>query len=92
MECNQETGLSFSDILKLAEAYQIRYVRLDNQENLKYKLKQIIDSEGPVVCEIIMDPDQKQISKVLNRKKPEPLEDMYPYLTSEELAKNILSD
>ncbi len=98
MGCNQATGLSFPDVLKLAEAYKIRSIRLDNQENLKHKLKQVVDSKGPVVCEIIMDPDQKQIPKVLNRKKPDgtmeasPVEDMYPYLAPEELKENMLSD
>lgn len=97
MGCNQETGLSFPDILKLAEAYKIRYVRLDNQENLKREVKQVVDYEGPVVCEIIMDPDQQQIPKVLNRRNPDgtmetvSIEDMYPYLPREELKENMLS-
>ena len=97
MGCNQETGLSFPDILKLAEAYKIRYVRLDNQENLKREVKQVVDYEGPVVCEIIMDPDQQQIPKVLNRRNPDgtmetvSIEDMYPYLPREELEENMLS-
>ena len=98
MGCNQETGLSFPDILKLAEAYKIRYVRLDNQENLKQKLKQIVGCGDPVICEIIMDPNQQQIPKVLNKRNPDgtietkPIEDMYPYLTRKELKENMLSD
>ena len=98
MGCNQETGLSFPDILRLANAYDIRAVRLDNQENLKHELKQIVDCEKPIVCEIIMDPDQQQIPKVLNSKNPDgtivtkPIEDMYPYLPSEELKENMISN
>ena len=98
MGCNQETGLSFPEIFKLAEAYKIRYVKLDSQENLKQKLKQIVGCGDPVICEIIMDPNQQQMPKVLNKRNPDgtietkPIEDMYPYLTRKELKENMLSD
>ena len=98
MGCNQETGLSFPDVLRLATAYEIKAVRLDNQENLKHELKQVLDCEKPVVCEIMMDPDQQQMPKTLNSKNPDgtivtrPIEDMYPYLPSEELKENMISN
>ena len=98
MGCNQETGLSFPDVLRLATAYEIKAVRLDNQENLKHELKQVLDCEKPVVCEIMMDPDQQQMPKTLNSKNSDgtivtrPIEDMYPYLPSEELKENMISN
>jgi len=97
MGCNEESGLSFPDMLKLASAYEIRAFRLDNQNNLKNELQKIISYEGPVICEIMMDPDQKQIPKVLNSKNSDgtlsmrPIEDMYPYLSADELKNNMNS-
>lgn len=98
MGCNEETGLSFPDILKVAEANKIKAVRIDNQENLKQKLQEVVDYEGPIVCEIVMDPDQSQIPKVVSRKKPDgtfestPIEDMYPYLDRKEFKENMSID
>ena len=98
MGCNRESGLSFPDILQLASAYRIKAIRLDKQDNLESELKQIINYTEPVICEIVMDEDQEQIPKVLNRKNPDgsieirPIEDMYPYLKKEELEKNMIAD
>ncbi len=98
MGCNEETGLSFPDILKVAEANKIKAVRIDNQENLKQKLQEVADCEEPIVCEIVVDPDQSQIPKVVSRKKPDgtfeptPIEDMYPYLDRKEFKENMSID
>ncbi|GAJ05033.1 unnamed protein product, partial [marine sediment metagenome] len=98
MGCNKETGLSFPDILKVAEAYKIKAIRIDNQENLKQKLKEVVGHEGPIVCEIIMDPNQPQIPKVISRKRPDgkfrstPIEDMYPYLNRKEFKENMITN
>jgi len=96
MGCNKETGLSFPDILKVAEANKIKGIRIDNQENLKQKLKEVVDYKGPIVCEIIMSPNQPQIPIVASKKKPDgtseptPIEDMYPYLDRKEFKENMI--
>src|SRR3989344_2794481 len=97
MGCNEDTGLSFPDLQKVAEAHGLAFLRIQNQEYLKNKIEQVINHPGPIVCEVIMEKDQQQIPKFLNRKTPEgktiptPLEDLYPYLDAQEFAENMVS-
>lgn len=98
MGCNNESGLSFPDVLQLASAYEIMAVRIDNQENLEQRIEQILNCSHPAICEIIMDQDQEQIPKVVNSinddgsVKVRKFEDMYPYLKSDEFKSNMLLD
>ncbi len=96
MGCDETSGLSFPDILKVAEAHRIPAIRVENQDGLRENIKKVVNSHGPMICEIIMDKDQPQIPKYLAKKGqdgktiPTPLEDLYPYLPPEELKKNII--
>ena len=51
---------------------------------------------GPVLVDVVMDPDQKFVPKVIAERLPDgtlvskPLEDMYPFLDREEFAENLL--
>jgi acetolactate synthase-1/2/3 large subunit len=96
MGATEETGLSFPDMLKVAEAHQIPAVRLDRQEHLREEVQRVLDHPGPFVCEIMMDPDQEQIPKVIYRRRADgtaeyaPLEDLYPFLDRKELADNMI--
>ena len=98
MGCNEETGLGFPDFVKIGEAYKIKAVRIDSQENLKEKVWKIVNCDGPIICELMMDPDQPQIPKAIPRKMPDgttkqtPLEDMYPFLDRKELKENMISE
>ncbi|KKQ16903.1 MAG: Thiamine pyrophosphate protein TPP binding domain protein [Berkelbacteria bacterium GW2011_GWA1_36_9] len=93
-----ESGLSFPDLLKIAKAYGIPAIRISNHKNIEKKIKVVVNSEGPTICEIIMDPHQPLIPKVTSAVKPDgkliskPLEDMYPFLPREEFYKNMIID
>jgi hypothetical protein len=51
--------------------------------------------EGPVFCEVMMDHNQIQAPKSINRRnadgsmKQTPLEDSYPFLDPKEIEKNL---
>ena len=97
MGCNKETGLSFPDIVKIGEAYKIKVVRISSHENLKEKVREIIDNEGPAICELLLDHNQPQIPKAIPMKMPDgttkqtKFEDMYPFLDREELKENMIA-
>ena len=86
MGATKESGLSFPDMLKIAEAHGFPAVRLDTQESLREQVGMVLDHPGPFVCEIMMDHNQEQIPKAVNRRQPDgtirqtPLEDLYPFL------------
>ena len=50
----------------------------------------------PIICELILDHNQEQMPKAVNKRLlggrvvPTKYEDMYPFLPSEEIQKNML--
>lgn len=90
-----ETGVSFPDMVKLAEAHGIPAMRLEGEE-FGNQIAEALISKGPIVCEVVLDRAQgfepKLSSKRLadNRMVTAPLEDMAPFLDREELLSNML--
>ena len=82
----RESGVSCPDTLKIAEAYGFTGMRISNQDNLKEQLQLVLQCSGPVICEVMLDPEEKMEPKLSSEKKPDgrmvskPLEDMYPFL------------
>ena len=95
MGIDGDSGLSFPDFMKLAEAHGIKGVRLTSHQNLKQQLEEIMEHDGPVFCEIMMDTDQMQAPKAINRRNKDgtmrqtPLEDSYPFLDPAEIQENM---
>ncbi len=89
------SGVSFPDIIKVAKAYKIPALRI-NTKNFSPVVQKAIQTPGPALCDVIMNPKQgfepRQSSRQMSdgRIVSAPLEDMYPFLDREELAKNLL--
>ena len=89
------SGVSFPNFMTLARAYGLNYVKLDMQ-NFGPVLQEVLDTPGPVLCEVILDPDQgfepRQSSRQLSdgRIVSAPLEDMFPFLDRPDLLENLL--
>ena len=83
--------------MKIAEAHNIPAIRLDDHNNLRDNIKKFIEQDGMGVCELMMDDEQDQCPKAINRRKPdgttEPtvFEDMYPFLDKREIEENKLT-
>ena len=94
MGADKKSGLSFPNYRKLAETYQMNYFIAKSHKNLKNLIKKVINSKGASICELIMDPDEEQIPKAINKRTPEgksiptKFEDMYPFLSKRELNSN----
>jgi acetolactate synthase I/II/III large subunit len=90
-----ESGVSFPDIVKVAAAYGIKSKRIEGGD-LTAQIESALNEEGPIVCDVILDPDQvfepKSSSKTLEdgRIVSAPLEDMAPFLDRDELLTNLL--
>ena len=97
MGSDEDSGISFPDFVKVAEAHGIPAIRLDSHQNLKENIQKFLEQEGMGVCDLILDNEQEQCPKAINRRKPdgttEPtiFEDMYPFLSKEEIESNMLS-
>lgn len=93
---DKDSGVSFPNIVKLAEVYGFEACRIENQLNLKGELEEILSKPGAVVCEIMLSPTEKMEPKLSSKIKPDgkmvskPLEDMFPFLPREEFYKNMI--
>jgi acetolactate synthase-1/2/3 large subunit len=91
------SGVSFPDYVKIAEAYGLKAFRLTNF-NFSEKLNQILAEPGPIICEVILDPNQLFEPRVSSKQLPDgkiitpPLEDMYPFLDREEFKENMIAN
>lgn len=89
---DSESGVGFPDFRKIADAFGIDYFTLDSENNCKFVLNEMLRSENPCICEVIVDPEQnfapKSSSKVLpdGRIVSPSLDDMAPFLEREEFA------
>lgn len=91
----KESGVSFPDIVKVAEAYGIRATRMD-YSNMNTVIQDALEQKGPMVCDVLLDPEQPFEPRVSARQLPNGqmvssnLEDMSPFLSDQEFAENML--
>ena len=84
------SGIGFPDFGKLADAFGIPYYMLNSEKNCADVLRQVLECEGPCLCEVVVDHAQnfapKSSSKVLPDGKivSPSLDDMAPFLDREE--------
>jgi acetolactate synthase-1/2/3 large subunit len=89
------TGVSFPDPAKLAAAYGIPASRIESDRDFA-RIAEALDAPGPVVCHVRLDPAQEFEPRLKSRQLPDGtlvspnLEDMYPFLSPEELESNLL--
>lgn len=83
---NPESGCTIPSISKIALAYDIPTTRIDKNDNLKERIKQVLDTIGPVLCEVMIDPDEVVAPKVVSsidengKMIPGTLDNMWPYI------------
>lgn len=83
-------GLSFPDIEKLSWAYGMRYVKIDDSSDIEAKVKEVLEGNDPVLCEVVLSDKQTFSPKLSSKVLPDgkivspPIEDMFPFLEREE--------
>ncbi len=94
--CTAESGLTLPDIGKVAESFEVKAFRIENEEDLAGQVREVLEYDGPAVCTVNADITQKILPKQTNYMREDgqmasrPLEDMSPLLDREELAGNML--
>lgn len=90
-----QSGVSFPDMVRLAEAYGIPARRISRNE-CGGEIESALITPGPYLCEVMLDPNQDFEPRLTSRILPDgrmvssPLEDLYPFLEPEELRANML--
>lgn len=92
--CDAKTGLGFPNLELYAAAFGINFHRLELNYDFE-KLMEIVNDDNPWLIEVIIDPDQEYIPKIVSRitqtgsMESNPLHQMWPEL-NEELSRVVL--
>lgn len=93
-----DSGVWCPDSMKIAEAYGIKGVRIDSVDNLERKITEVLEYDGPVVCEVMTPEWQLLIPRIASDKYPDgtlrarDYEDMFPYLPEGEIKENMIAE
>lgn len=88
---DKKSGVNFPDFIKLSSLLGYQTLKITNQNNLRVKLKKILKSSKPTVCEVMMPPMQELTPRVqtqMNKDgtfEPSFIDNMYPFLNKRKL-------
>lgn len=93
-----ETGVWCPDTMEIARAYGIKGVRIGSVDEIEEKLQEVLNYDGPVICEVMTPEWQMLIPRIASDKMPDgrlvsrKYEDMFPYLPAEEVRQNMVAE
>ncbi|MHB2008425.1 MAG: thiamine pyrophosphate-binding protein [Acidobacteriaceae bacterium] len=94
--CDASTGLTVPDLARIAAAYGIKSARIADQRNLRQDVRAVLDTPGPVLCDVHVIPDETRAPRLSSTQKPDgtfvsrPLEDLWPFLDRKEFLENMI--
>jgi len=89
------SGVANPDFACLAQAYGLGYQKIGSPANLEEGLEEALATQGPLMVEVTLSPDQGIYPKASSFRRPDgtmearPLEDMAPFLPREEILGNM---
>lgn len=92
---SKESGMTLPDARKVAKAYGLKTAIIRGHKNIRKQVKQILALEGPLVCDVMISPNQATAPRISSVRAEDgtitsrPLEDMWPFLDREEFAENM---
>lgn len=94
--CDEDSNLTLSPISDVAAAYRLKTVQIRNNCELQEKVHEVLEYDGPVICEVFVPLDLSAFPKQVSYKRSDgqmeslPLEYMNPPLTEDEMRENML--
>lgn len=94
--CDEGSHLTLSPISDVAAAYKLKTARICSNQELQEKVKEVLEYNGPVICEVMVPIGLSAFPKQVSYKRPDgqmeslPLEYMNPPLSEEEMRENML--
>jgi acetolactate synthase-1/2/3 large subunit len=95
---SSKSGLTFPDFSKISKSFNIPYYRCirNDLEDIKDNIQSTLNEKGPAILEVILDEEQPFAPKLAAKQMHDgtitspDLEDMAPFLSKDELKKNML--
>jgi acetolactate synthase-1/2/3 large subunit len=94
--CDSNTGVRVPDYSKVARAYGLKAALIEDQSDLHGALRRVLQTRGPVVCDVRVIPDETRAPRVTSIQRADgsfvskPLEDLWPFLDRNEFADNMI--
>ena len=92
-----ETGVWCPDTMRIANAYEIPFVRINDPLEAEKKIDEVLSIDGPAICEVMTPVWQLLIPRISSEKLPDgtlvahDYDDMFPFLPREEMEKNRIA-
>lgn len=86
---DKTSGVTLPDLAEVSRSYGVPFIRIDNKANMKSLIQEVLNSNGPMVCEVMVASNEERIPRASSYLKPDgsmgsrPLEDLYPFLPRE---------
>jgi acetolactate synthase-1/2/3 large subunit len=90
------SGLRLPDVRKVAAAYGLHTALIEGPANLREQIRNVLESDGPIVCEVRVPADEPRGPRVASAQRPDgsmvskPLEDLWPFLDRDEFLSNMI--
>jgi len=90
------SGLVLPELEGLAKAYGVGFQRIVSEEDLVEGIRRTLDSDGPVVCEIVALKDEPREPRLSSTRREDgsmaskPIEDLFPFLDRAEYRANMI--
>jgi acetolactate synthase-1/2/3 large subunit len=90
---NPVSGVICPDLEQIAKAYGVAFLRVSEESGISDVIKEVLDSDGAVICEVKMHPEQTLFPKSASfmdengKMSSAPLEKMAPFMSDELQAK-----
>ena len=92
----RSSGLTLPDTIKIASAYGLPAVRIDDQNCIRERVRHILELPGPAICDVIISPNQVTAPRLSSAQKADgtmvsrPMEDLWPFLDRKEFLGNMV--
>ena len=90
------SGLTFPDVARVAAAYGLATARINNHEELRARMGELLGGAGPLICVVKTSAEEEvapRVSSTLNEDGTmvsRPMEDMSPLLERDEFLANMI--
>ena len=94
--CTESSDLSLPHIADIANAYGLKTVTIHNNAELAEKVREVLEYNGPVICEVMTpieltaSPKQVSYKRSDGQMESKPLEFLNPPIPEEEMRENML--
>jgi acetolactate synthase-1/2/3 large subunit len=90
------SGVTLPPLGKVADTYGLPYARIDTDRGLVDRVRELLDSAGPTIIEVLTPREEPRAPSLSSMRKPDgsmvsrPLEDLWPFLSRDEFLSNMM--